>query len=84
MHLSCESKAEEREQDRLAGLRGKAEMVDELNYGSEWTHKEVLDSLMQISGIKERAASNHLGKLKGEGFLILNTETGKYRRDGTK
>ena len=84
MHLSCPTKAEEKEQDRLADLRGKAEMVDELNNGSEWTHKEVLDALMKTNDIKERAASTHLKKLKEEGFLLLDTKTGKYSRDGTK
>jgi DNA-binding IclR family transcriptional regulator len=44
----------------------------------------MIDALMKTSGIRERAASNHLKKLKEEGLLSLDPETGKYSRSGDK
>jgi len=84
MHRSCETKAEEKEQDRLAGLEDEADMVADLNDGNEWTHMQVIDALKKISGIKERSAANHLKKLKEEELLSLDPETGNYSRSGAK
>ncbi len=77
MHRSCETKAEEKEQDRLAGLEDEADMLAKMCGKEDFLRKDAIEALKKIRGVKQTAAINRLKILLAEGFVVLDPDTGK-------